>query len=94
MIDFLQENGVARWGAHFVNKLSSQHKFIQGKPIHKHSSNLAPCGKALAYQISGVDKALINPKIIHQPHLTTSLRYALEGPNGVSSCTLANSLAN
>ena len=48
---FLQENGVARWGVHFVNKLSSQHRLIQGKPIHKHSSNLAPCGKALAYQI-------------------------------------------
>ena len=72
LIDFLQENGVARWGVHFVNKLSSQHKLIQGKPIHKHSSNLAPCGKALAYQIPGVDKALINPKTIHQPPLTTS----------------------
>ena len=61
LIDFLQENGVERWGAHFVNKLSSQHKWIQGKPIHRHSSNLAPCGKALAYQIPGIDKAMINP---------------------------------
>ena len=73
LIDFLQENGVARWGAHFVHKLSYQHQLIQGKPIHKHSSNLAPCGKALAYQIPGVDKALINPKTIYQPLLTTSL---------------------
>ena len=60
-IDFLQENGVAKWGDHFVDKLSSQHNLIQDKPIHKHSSNLAPCGKASAYQIPGVDKALIKP---------------------------------
>ena len=70
---FLQENGVARWGVHFVNKLSSQHKLIQGKPIHKHSSNLAPCGKALAYQIPKVDKALINPKTIHRPPLNLGI---------------------
>ena len=80
LTDFLQENGVARWGAHFVNKFSSQHKLTQEKPIHKHSSNLAPCGKALAYQIPGVDKALINPKSTHQPHLRTSLEMMTTPP--------------